>query len=288
MGKKSGRKWQATHRRVRNFARARGLPQCMPWEYYAPYLEQYAGIEAPPGIINSSPRQRCKRAIDVIDGKGDKLPSRGRSPRPPKKRADEIKAFYQSYEWRRVRYEILQHYGRRCMCCGATGDQGVYIHVDHIKPLRFNWEFRLDKQNLQVLCEVCNHGKGNWDETDWRPKKSKLKEPKHQAMMVFLINYPDLAVEFFTEIEGWPINDGVLKRLRRAILDIAVDHAPIEREKLICLLEYQGFAAVLKGLFNGCTYELFHCAQPGYSYSMVREHWLELMSDEKLTGASHH
>jgi len=27
-----------------------------------------------------------------------------------------------------------------------------------------------------VLCEVCNHGKGNWDETDWRPEARNALE----------------------------------------------------------------------------------------------------------------
>ena len=80
---------------------------------------------------------------------------------------DKIAAFYQSYEWRRLRYFVLKNYGRKCMLCGTT--EGA-MHGDHIKPLRKYWELRLDPENIQILCEVCNHGKGNWDETDWRPK----------------------------------------------------------------------------------------------------------------------
>ena len=25
--------------------------------------------------------------------------------------------------------------------------------------------------NLQILCSLCNKGKSNWDQTDWRPNK---------------------------------------------------------------------------------------------------------------------
>ena len=76
--------------------------------------------------------------------------------------------FLLSYEWRRVRMEVLKRYGTRCACCGATPADGVRMHVDHIKPRRDFPSLALDKSNLQVLCEVCNHGKGNWDQTDWR------------------------------------------------------------------------------------------------------------------------
>ncbi len=77
-------------------------------------------------------------------------------------------SFLSSYEWRRIRMEVLKKYGARCQCCGATAKDGVVIHVDHIKPRRLFPQLALDINNLQVLCEVCNHGKGNWDMTDWR------------------------------------------------------------------------------------------------------------------------
>lgn len=82
----------------------------------------------------------------------------------------DIAEFYRSYDWRKIRYAVLETYGPVCMCCGWERSDGIKIHVDHIKPLRFNWDLRLDFDNLQVLCEICNHGKGNWDRTDWRPE----------------------------------------------------------------------------------------------------------------------
>lgn len=77
--------------------------------------------------------------------------------------------FLKSYAWRKLRYEVIQKYERRCMCCGLTPDDGIKLHVDHIKPRKRYPELALDINNLQMLCEVCNHGKGNWDETDHRP-----------------------------------------------------------------------------------------------------------------------
>jgi 5-methylcytosine-specific restriction endonuclease McrA len=44
----------------------------------------------------------------------------------------------------------------------------VRINVDHIKPRKLFPHLALSLDNLQTLCSPCNHGKGNWDMTDWR------------------------------------------------------------------------------------------------------------------------
>jgi len=80
---------------------------------------------------------------------------------------DTIRAFYDSFEWKRLRFAILTSRGRRCQCCGADWRTAT-IHVDHIKPLKKRWDLRLDPDNLQVLCEWCNQGKGSKYETDFR------------------------------------------------------------------------------------------------------------------------
>lgn len=77
-------------------------------------------------------------------------------------------SFLFSYEWRKLRMQALKKYGAKCQCCGATPETGAVMNVDHIKPRKTNPELALDINNLQVLCHECNHGKGNWDTTDWR------------------------------------------------------------------------------------------------------------------------
>lgn len=97
--------------------------------------------------------------------------------RSKRKEVDKRLAFYDSWEWKKARYQVLQRYGATCMLCGAgRGDvsldgKPVKIDVDHIKPLSKHWELRLDPLNLQVLCHDCNKGKGAWDTTDYRPPK---------------------------------------------------------------------------------------------------------------------
>jgi 5-methylcytosine-specific restriction endonuclease McrA len=79
-------------------------------------------------------------------------------------------AFLSTYEWRKLRMEALIKYGRKCMCCGATPETGAVMNVDHIKPRKLFPSLALDINNLQILCHPCNHGKGNWDMSDWRKK----------------------------------------------------------------------------------------------------------------------
>lgn len=45
---------------------------------------------------------------------------------------------------------------------------GKVMHVDHIKPKSLHPELKYELSNLQVLCEDCNIGKSNLDDTDWR------------------------------------------------------------------------------------------------------------------------
>jgi len=78
--------------------------------------------------------------------------------------------FYMTRAWRDLRYRVLRTYGPKCMCCGASG----VMHVDHIKPRSKYPALELVFDNLQVLCEPCNMGKSNTDETDWRPKPKVL------------------------------------------------------------------------------------------------------------------
>ena len=79
-----------------------------------------------------------------------------------------IKAFYNSWQWKKARYAFLKDRERKCACCGAGSADSERIVVDHIRPVRHFWHLRLDLKNLQILCDSCNRGKGSDDATDWR------------------------------------------------------------------------------------------------------------------------
>ncbi len=77
-------------------------------------------------------------------------------------------SFYKSQSWKKVRYEVLRKSNGCCSLCGKSYFQdGVVLHVDHIKPRSQFPELALDISNLQVLCEDCNFGKSNLDDTNW-------------------------------------------------------------------------------------------------------------------------
>lgn len=77
------------------------------------------------------------------------------------------KSFYASWEWKKLRYKVIMKYDRQCMCCGAS-PPNVTLVVDHIKPRSKFPKLEMKEDNLQVLCNSCNMGKSNKDETDFR------------------------------------------------------------------------------------------------------------------------
>lgn len=68
--------------------------------------------------------------------------------------------FYETREWRSVRWDVLIKSDGKCKICGRSKKDGIVLHVDHIKPRSRFPALELDKTNLQVLCEDCNIGKG--------------------------------------------------------------------------------------------------------------------------------
>jgi len=78
--------------------------------------------------------------------------------------------WYLSTEWKTCRKKYLceyykSHKKRTCNSCGKCEDE-VKMHVDHIYPVRRYWNMRLDQNNLQNMCEMCNLQKGNSMESD--------------------------------------------------------------------------------------------------------------------------
>jgi 5-methylcytosine-specific restriction endonuclease McrA len=84
--------------------------------------------------------------------------------------------FYATKEWARLRYMAFEKYGTQCAVCGGDKSHGVRLTVDHIKPVKKYPELALDINNLQVLCTLCNRGKGASFETDWRNLDAEYRD----------------------------------------------------------------------------------------------------------------
>lgn len=127
-----------------------------------------------------TPKQRAlTRQADILLGA-----SRNPHKRKQKKRKNKhkfkknINKFYDSYEWKTLRYKALLHYGPKCMACGITTADGAIMNIDHIIPRKKRPDLDLKMSNLQVLCSWCNHGKSNWDDTDWRDPVTQMFKEK--------------------------------------------------------------------------------------------------------------
>ena len=107
---------------------------------------------------------------------GAVAPAKPAKGEPRRRRRSFSDEFYDSAIWRRLRFDVLVKYGRRCMCCGRTPDHGITINVDHIRPIKLFPELRLDPSNLQVLCDACNEGKGNRHICDFRPDRFRTRD----------------------------------------------------------------------------------------------------------------
>ena len=68
-----------------------------------------------------------------------------------------------------MRWQVFQRDGWKCVACGRTSHDGAILHVDHIVPRSKGGPDTLE--NFQTLCETCNIGKSNRDDTDLRRRR---------------------------------------------------------------------------------------------------------------------
>jgi 5-methylcytosine-specific restriction endonuclease McrA len=67
-----------------------------------------------------------------------------------------------------MRWQVFQRDRWKCVACGRGAADSVILHVDHIVPRSKGGSGSLD--NFQTLCNACNLGKSNRDNTDLRRK----------------------------------------------------------------------------------------------------------------------
>jgi 5-methylcytosine-specific restriction protein A len=100
-------------------------------------------------------------------------------PKPQEFRDEaEYKRFYASKEWRLIRETAFKDLMHSCPVCWSDEN----LVVDHIKPVRYYWEERLNPNNLQILCNDCNREKGamtNWT-LEWH-KLLKVSQKRYES-----------------------------------------------------------------------------------------------------------
>lgn len=73
---------------------------------------------------------------------------------------------YRDKNYLDCRSYIFQRIESKCCKCGSQKS----LHLDHIKPVSKYPEQYLNKDNMQILCEVCNLEKSNKNENDYRTR----------------------------------------------------------------------------------------------------------------------
>lgn len=137
-------------------------------------LSEFMGVEFRATITGKTKADRRAEAR----AKALLRPVKPKAAPQPTIRFEATPEFLQGFEWRKLRMVVLTKRGARCECCGSTPADDIRINVDHIKPRKLFPELALVESNLQILCDVCNHGKGNWDQTDWRAERAQLDQEK--------------------------------------------------------------------------------------------------------------
>ena len=71
--------------------------------------------------------------------------------------ANNLKAFYNSSPWLKVRLEVLKEQNHECQRCKAKGKYTKAKTVHHKKYVRKHPELALTKSNLEAICDDCHY-----------------------------------------------------------------------------------------------------------------------------------
>ena len=72
-----------------------------------------------------------------------------------------------------MRWQVFQRDNWKCVSCGKCADDHIWLEVDHIIPRSKGGKNEIG--NYQTLCNVCNIGKSNKDNTDIRNARTTIQ-----------------------------------------------------------------------------------------------------------------
>lgn len=88
-------------------------------------------------------------------------------------RDEEANAFYQSREWKKVRNYVYARDMATCQVCGnATDNRKI---CDHIQPLKYSPDKKLNTDNLWILCYRCHAVKTKLEQSIVNSKNGENK-----------------------------------------------------------------------------------------------------------------
>lgn len=67
-----------------------------------------------------------------------------------------IAKFYNSKQWKKLRYKLMRECNGLCQVCWALGRLRNATSVHHIVKLRTDFDKRLDEDNLICVCDSCH------------------------------------------------------------------------------------------------------------------------------------
>ncbi|WP_282125647.1 HNH endonuclease [Marinifilum flexuosum] len=76
---------------------------------------------------------------------------------------EEDSSFYKSKDWKLIREQVLMEANWCCVYCLFEGKTRSGNVCDHIIPVRFNPDLKLDIRNLQCLCAKHHNKKSNYE-----------------------------------------------------------------------------------------------------------------------------
>lgn len=75
----------------------------------------------------------------------------------------DYKRFYDTKDWKSLRYQVLLDCGFICEIC----DRNEATIGDHIIPTKVRWDLRLDRENVQGVCSECHNKKTMADKVEY-------------------------------------------------------------------------------------------------------------------------
>lgn len=81
-----------------------------------------------------------------------------------------------------LRMKALTKYKSQCQCCGVSPKENAVMVVSRIQSEKLYPELAMELDNLQVLCSVCNAGKGGqtYGMAHWVPKEPSDSTDQYQ------------------------------------------------------------------------------------------------------------